>query len=84
VINDPHIVYPDKVIIDWPTGYAVNLPVYVQDYPGWWNDRPDIYARIKQLRKDMGISVVDFPNGKSQPDGTLVLLPMDRGVEPPS
>lgn len=76
MIPDPGYPYPDDVIIDAQSGYAVNLPVTVQDYPGWWNDKPAIYGRLRQLRKDMGISVVDFPNGVSQPEGTLTILPM--------
>lgn len=58
---------PETVIMDPVSGFALNIPVSMVGWPNWWNERPDIYARIRQLRKDMGIEIVDFPNGVSQP-----------------
>jgi len=71
---------PDVLIIDSASGYAVNVPVTEQNYPFWWNDRPDVYARILQARKELGIELVDFPDGVSQfPTDKFENLPMRSG-----
>lgn len=46
-------------IIDFETGYAINLPLGWQDYPGWQNDRPDVVERINALRVASGIYVAN-------------------------
>jgi hypothetical protein len=80
MIGPTNTPIPKQLIVDAVSGYAVNVPVTEQDYPGWWNDRPEVYARIKQARKDLGIDVIDFPNGVSQPTDKIEMLPMR---EPP-
>lgn len=46
-------------IVDWECGYSINIPVEMQGYPGWWNDEPEIIARILKLRKERGIQIND-------------------------
>lgn len=46
-------------IVDWESGYSINVPVELQGYPGWWNDWPEVANRIRQLRAEQGITVND-------------------------
>lgn len=50
---------PDEVQIDAESGYAINLPLGPQDYPGWQQDRPEVVRRIIALRKELGVVVED-------------------------
>lgn len=54
---------PDEVIIDPLTNMAINVPAVQQGPPYWWENAP-VYDRIKRLRKEAGIEVNDFPDGK--------------------
>jgi hypothetical protein len=73
---------PDVLVIDSASGYAVNVPVTEQNYPFWWNDRPEVYARILQTRTELGIEVVDFPDGVTKfPTEKVEMLPMRRPGE---
>lgn len=55
----PKFDIPDEVIIDKATGYAVNIPLGYQGYPGWQHDFPDVVARIYEARKELQILIVD-------------------------
>lgn len=50
---------PEQVMVDTVTGYAINLPLGPQDYPGWQDDRPDVVERIRRLRHELEVSVRD-------------------------
>lgn len=54
---------PDEVLVDPQTGLAMNLPITVQEYPGWWNREPEKYAALKLAREKAGIVIDDFPKG---------------------
>ncbi len=48
-----------EVIVDAETGYAINVPLGYQGYPGWQTENPEIIARIYSLRTANGIIVVN-------------------------
>lgn len=48
-----------ETIVDAETGYAINVPLGYQGYPGWQTENPDIIARIYSLRTANGIIVVN-------------------------
>lgn len=54
---------PDLVILDAESGYSINVPLVHQDYPFWWEDRPETVMRIMEKRAVLGIEIEDFPNG---------------------
>ena len=49
---------PDA-IIDPLSGLAINHPVVIQNYPGWWDEQPGLYQHILEERKKLGIVVDD-------------------------
>ena len=51
--------YEDLPIIDKKSGFAINRPLGLQGWPGWWNECPDIKERILETRKMFGIVVAD-------------------------
>ena len=55
----PKFDIPDEVIIDQASGYAVNVPLGYQGYPGWQHDYPDVIAHIYAARKELQILIVD-------------------------
>lgn len=67
---------PDEVILD-ESGYSVNIAVSLQGYPGWWNDDPETYARIKATRERLGITIDDFPDGAEEVE-KFTTIPMKR------
>lgn len=48
-----------EAIVDIETGYAINLPLGWQDYPGWQLDRPEVVERINKLRVEMSVYVAN-------------------------
>lgn len=50
---------PDDVVTDIETGYALNMPLGPQDYPGWQLDRPEVIQRLMRLREEAGIVISD-------------------------
>ncbi len=48
-----------KPIIDAETGYALNLPLGLQVEPGWAQAKPEMYAHIVAVRKELGIVIED-------------------------
>jgi hypothetical protein len=50
---------PGEVFIDPQTGYAVNIPLGYQGYPGWQHDHPEIIGRIQLLRRELGVRIDD-------------------------
>lgn len=62
---------PDNIIWESNFGYAVNVPFVDLGDPYWWEDRPEVVASIKRLRRKLGIKINDFPNGvPPRPDET--------------
>jgi hypothetical protein len=55
----PPFDIPDEVFIDPQTGYAVNIPLGYQGYPGWQHDHPEVIQRIQLLRRELGIIIDD-------------------------
>ena len=49
----------DDALIDFETGYAINIPLGYQVPPGWQSHNPDVLARIYAMRTANGIVVVD-------------------------
>lgn len=59
-MDRPPFVIPSSTgAIDFETGYAIDLPLGPQGYPGWQDDMPQVIARIRKLREDLGIVVED-------------------------
>lgn len=54
----------DDLLIDGETGFAVNVPAEMQKPYQWWITFPDIYKRIKAIRKALNIDVTDDLDGK--------------------
>lgn len=50
---------PVNVMIDAGSGYAINMPLGPQDYPGWQNDKPEVVERILELRQTWQVLVPD-------------------------
>lgn len=50
---------PEEVIWDLQSGYAINVPLGWQDYPGWQLDKPDVIERIQLMRLQSGILMRD-------------------------
>ena len=50
---------PVNVIVDPDSGYAINMPLGPQDYPGWQKDKPEVVERLLELRKTWQIRVPD-------------------------
>ena len=63
MIFDKPFNLPAEVIVDQETGLALNVPASLQEWPGWWNDDPGRYAKLKAAREAAGIVIEDFPNG---------------------
>lgn len=40
-------------------GYTLNMPLGLQDYPGWQNHQPELIQRIYTERDSLGIVVKD-------------------------
>lgn len=55
----PPFDIPGEVFIDPQTGYAVNIPLGYQGYPGWQHDQPEVIQRIQLLRRELGIIIDD-------------------------
>ena len=55
----PPFDIPGEVFIDPQTGYAVNIPLGYQGYPGWQHDHPEVIQRIQLLRRELGIIIDD-------------------------
>jgi hypothetical protein len=53
------IKLPAEVVIDPVTGLALNVPVTLQNYPGWWTNEPDVYEHYLTARLERGIIVDD-------------------------
>ena len=64
-VRGPSEFDPKELEIDFDakTGLALQTPASLQGDPGWWQDRPEDYARLQMLRKERGIVVEDFPRG---------------------
>lgn len=58
------VVEDDDLLIDDETGFAINVPAELQKPHQWWVTFPDIYQRVKDLRKALGLNVVDDLDGK--------------------
>jgi hypothetical protein len=67
---------PDTVIIEPESGLAINIPVSQQWWPGWWEEMPDTYNRILELRKKHGIVIDDFPEGTERTVPKRTYVPM--------
>lgn len=62
--NPVIVLEDDDLIIDDETGFAVNVPAELQKPFQWWVTFPEIYERIKDIRKALNIDVVDDLDGK--------------------
>ena len=60
---------PDKIIVDPMTGYSINVPLGPQTYPDWDKHNPELYERIKQARKELGIVIEDDMFSRHNPEG---------------
>jgi hypothetical protein len=49
--------FPDRVIVDPESGWAINVALNKQNYPGWWKapDEQATVERIMALRRELGI-----------------------------
>lgn len=50
---------PQQVIIEPRSGYAINVPVTEQNYPGWWLVETDAWKRIQAMRAELGLRIDD-------------------------
>lgn len=53
--------FPDRVIIDWESGYALNIPLSEQGIFSEFMIDPEVYSRLLAKRNGLGIEIVDFP-----------------------
>jgi hypothetical protein len=49
---------PDNPIMH-RSGYTLNMPLGLQNYPGWQHDEPEAVAAIIAARKELGIVIAD-------------------------
>lgn len=49
----------NDLIIDTVSGFAVNVPAQDQKPDYWWITYPEHYAMILELRKALGLNIVD-------------------------
>lgn len=79
---------PDRVIIEPGSGYAVNIPVELQNYPGWWDDPVNIETvrRILELRRVHDVTLVDALSSEDAgaPPSTLSAAVEGPQTEQPS
>ena len=52
-------VPPENPVWDMETGLSLNVPAQMQLWPGWWNQKPDLYALLQEKRKAAGVVVQD-------------------------
>jgi DNA topoisomerase I len=74
---------PEEVIWDLESGYAINVPLGYQDYPGWQLDNPDVIERIGILRTQMGILIRDdfFMAPEFNEEPYLYANPLEEEIE---
>lgn len=57
--NIQDILGKDDLLIDTVSGFAVNVPAQDQQPYQWWLTYPNHYATILEMRKELGLSIVD-------------------------
>lgn len=62
----------DNNYVDPVSGYAVNMPLGPQDYPGWQEDRPDVVEQITGIRR---LNEIVVPDDEFSPKFELVPAP---------
>jgi hypothetical protein len=62
-VNVPEVTLNDPV-----SGFAANVPVTQQGYPGWWLYQPDDYQRLLRMRQEHGL-VIDDGDMSFEPEG---------------
>lgn len=57
MLINPDVLPDVESVIDSETGYAVNLPLGVQERSEFWEANPDIRDRLLAIREALGITV---------------------------
>jgi len=59
IVTDPQAI-PETLLFDKDSNLIINMAAEAQGTWKWWEDEPDKYERLIELRKEHDIDIEDF------------------------